>query len=103
MSKDKLTDDEKSYLQRLFWDHSEKIDRKLHEELTILSKYKGELARNYHQVGGYQNTLVGCMQDIINHQEQLFFMMTDLIKVITGKYPEAKDRIDAVEEQHPWK
>lgn len=87
----------------MFWDNYKGIEIKLKDELNILSKYKAELANNYKEVGAYKNTLVGCMKDIIDHQEQLFFMMRDLIKVITGKYPEAADRIDAVEEENPWK
>ncbi len=94
---DDLTAEQKSFLQRLFWDHSEKINRKLDEELTILSKYKGELAKNYSQVGSYQNTLVGCMKDIIENQESLAWIMRDLIKVITGKWPESKGRVTAEE------
>jgi len=90
-------------LQKIFWDYSEKIDKKLHEELTILSKYKSELAKNYTQVGCYQNTLIGCMKDIIDRQEELSATMTLLIKSITGKYPELKDRVEAVEEENPWK
>ena len=100
---EELTDIERSDLQRMFWKNNEEIQRKLKEELTILSKYKYELAKNYEQAGAYQSTLMGCMKDIINHQEELFFMMRELIKVITGKYPKATDRIQAVEEENPWK
>ena len=94
---DELTDAERSYLNKMFWKNYEDIQRKLKEELTILSKYKGELAKNYEQVGAYQNTLVGCMKGIINKQDELLWVMRDLIKVITGKYPKSKGRIDAVE------
>jgi hypothetical protein len=73
-----LTDNEKKYLQRLFWDHHEKIDRKLQEELTILSKYKGDLARKYESVGAHHKTLIGCMKDIINKQEELIGMCNHL-------------------------
>ena len=101
--KEELTDAERAALQHMFWKNNEEIQNKLKEELTILSKYKGELAKNYEQVGAYQNTLVGCMKDIIKNQEDIFFMFRHLIKVITGKYPKARDRIDAVEEENPWK
>lgn len=94
---DELTDLEKSHLQKMFWKNHEETQKKLNEELTILSKYKGELARNYEQVGAYQNTLASCMKDIIDKQDELLWIMRDLIKVITGKYPESKGRIDAEE------
>lgn len=98
MIKNNLTDDEKLYLQQLFWDHEKKINEKLNAELTILSKYKKDLASNYEQVRSYQNTLVGCMKDIIQNQESLYMMMKHLIKAITGKYPEHEDRIVAVDQ-----
>lgn len=94
---EELTDDERSALQRMFWKNNEEIQRKLKEELTILSKYKGELAKNYEQVGAYQNTLVGFMKDILGKQDELLWVMRDLIKVITGKYPESKGRIEGIE------
>lgn len=75
---EELTDDERSALQRMFWKNNEEIQRKLKEELTILSKYKGDLAKNYEQVGSYQNTLVGCMKDIIGKQDELIGLCSHL-------------------------
>jgi predicted transcriptional regulator len=98
-----LTDIERSELQKMFWKNNEEIQKQIKEELTILSKYKGELAKNYEQVGAYQNTLVGCMKDIIENQEEIFHMFREVIKVISGNYPKTSDRIDAVEEEAPWK
>lgn len=98
MDSDKeLTEDEKIYLQSLFWNHNEKIDKKLHEELAILSKYKGELAKNYQQVCVHQSTLMGFMKDIIDKQDETIGLFRDLINVIAGKYPESLWRVDAVE------
>ena len=74
----KLTDDEKSYLQRMFLDHSEKIDKKLDQELAILSKYKGELARNFESAGAHHNTLIGCMKDLLNRQDELIGLCNQL-------------------------
>jgi hypothetical protein len=94
---EELNDSEKNYLGHLFREHDEAREKKLHEELSILSKYKGDLARKYEQCGAYQNTLVGCMKDIINKQDELFHVMRDLIKVITGKYPESTGRLEGIE------
>lgn len=66
-----LTDKEKSFLQRLFWDYHSKIDKKLNNELLILSKYKGELARNYASVGEQQQVLVSYMKEILENQEAI--------------------------------
>jgi hypothetical protein len=66
-----LTEQEESYLQKLFAEHHKTIELKLHEELKILSKYKGELARNYESAAKHHNTLIGCMKDIIEKQEEL--------------------------------
>lgn len=71
MSEKDLTSKEKSYLQRLFWDYQEKIDRKMKEEVIILSKYKGELSKNYALVGDSQCVLLKVMDDIIRNQEGL--------------------------------
>src|SRR5580698_2811588 len=101
--KEELTDIERAALQKMFWKNNEEIQKQLKEELTILSKYKGELAKNYEQVGAYQNTLVGCMKDIIKNQEEIFHMFREVIKVISGKYPKTRDKINAVEEDEPWK
>lgn len=102
-----VTPEEKEYIQRIFNEFQlrleEKIQKDVHNEMLLLSKYKGDLARSYHEVAGHKSVLAGLMKDLLNNQEALFFMIRDLVKVISGKYPEAKDRIDAVEEEQPWK
>ena len=85
---EELTYYEKEHLERIFKTHREKIEQKINEELLILSKYKGDLARGYSEVAGYKNTLAGCMQDIIKYQEELMWLMRDLHKAITGHYPQ---------------
>lgn len=78
MTEEKLTNDEKMYLQKLFFEHHERINRKLDEELLILSKYKGELARNYEKAAANQNTLSGLMKDILDRQDELIGMGNQL-------------------------
>lgn len=95
---EELTDDERSYLTRMFWKSHDDTQKKLQQELLILSKYKAELARGFEQSGAYQNTLISCMKDIIRNQEELQAVMLDLIKCITGKYPEYAGRVTAEED-----
>lgn len=71
MSESDLTYKEKSYLQRLFWDHQDKLARKMQEEINILSKYKGKLASNYDLVGENQKVLTSYVKDIIDVQESI--------------------------------
>jgi hypothetical protein len=78
-----LNEKERSYLQDLFYSHHEKMNKQLDEELSILSKYKLELARNYETVGKYNQTLIGCMHDILNKQEQLIGFCLQLDQFIS--------------------
>jgi hypothetical protein len=67
---------EKSYLQGLFFAHHEKIIEKLNEEFWILFKYKLELDRNYKYktIEKYNQTLMECMKDLLNNQDEIIDM-----------------------------
>lgn len=83
------------YLDGLFIKWQEKMDLKVIEDLKLLQKYKGELAKSFNEVREHRNTLISCMHDIMQTQDELRSMFTDLIKVITGQYPAG--RITAIE------
>tara|TARA_R110000868_G_C10972576_1_gene770501 strand:- start:30635 stop:30958 length:324 start_codon:yes stop_codon:yes gene_type:complete len=107
MMRDVLTEDQKYHIEMIFHRYEEQMNKQYDEnikpELEVLALYKGDLAKAYKEVAGQRNSLIGCMKEIIDNQEALVWIMRDLIKVITGKYPKARDRIDAVEEENPWK
>lgn len=71
------------------------INRQIVEDLMFIQKYKGELVKAFDEVKGQRNTIIGCMQEIIERQEELLAVQKDLIKVITGNYPESQGRIEA--------
>lgn len=93
------------YLDELFRKHYDsweaKVNKTVVDDLMFLQKYKGELAKAFNEVKGQRNTLVGCMQEIIDFQEEMLALQKDLIKVITGAYPEAKGRIEAIDVENP--
>lgn len=102
-----LTENQKYHIEMIFARYEEQMNKQYDEnikpELELLGRYKGELARAYKEVAGQRNSLIGLMQELIGNQERLGEIMVDLIKVITGAYPASRDRIQAVEEEHPWK
>jgi hypothetical protein len=104
---DTLSHEQKVHISEIFRMYEENLNMQYQEtikpEIELLARYKGDLAKGYREVAGHSNTLIGCMKEIIDNQESLAWIMRDLIKVITGNYPEARDRIDAVEEENPWK
>ena len=85
------------YLDELFKNWEQKINQKVIQDLTLLAKYKGELAKAFNEVKEQRNTLVSCMNDIQNTQDELKWLVLDLIKVITGSYPESRGRITGEE------
>jgi hypothetical protein len=93
----------KFYIDQLFDEHykqwEEKINQKVIQDLTMLAKYKGELAKSFNEVKEQRNTLISCMNDIQNTQDELKWLVLDLIKVITGKYPDSRGRITGEEFQ----
>jgi hypothetical protein len=91
----------KFYVDKLFYDHyrkwEEDMNQKVIQDLTMLAKYKGELAKSFNEVKEYRNTLISCMNDIQQTQDELKWLVLDLIKIITGKYPDSMGRITAKE------
>jgi len=85
------------YLDELFKKWEEKINLKVIDDLMLVQKYKGELARAFNEVKGQRNTMIGCMQEILERQEELLAIHRDLIKEITGKYPNTIGKITAEE------
>ncbi len=89
------------YLDKLFEKHysmwEEKINKTIIDDLMFIKEYKGTIAKSFNEVKGQRNTMIGCMQEIIERQEELLAIHRDLIKVITGKYPESIGRITAEE------
>jgi vacuolar-type H+-ATPase catalytic subunit A/Vma1 len=85
------------YLDDLFKKWEEKINLKVIDDLMLVQKYKGELAKAFNEVKGQRNTMIGCMQEILERQEELLAIHRDLIKEITGKYPNTRGKITGVE------
>jgi hypothetical protein len=98
MSKKKEFDiNSEIYLDDLFKKWEEKINLKVIDDLMLVQKYKGELVRAFNEVKGQRNTMIGCMQEIIERQEELLVIHKTLIKAITGNYPQTLGIIEAVE------
>jgi hypothetical protein len=85
------------YLDDLFKKWEEKINLKVIDDLMLVQKYKGELANAFNEVKGQRNTMIGCMQEIIDNQEEILAIHRSLIKIITGTYPNSKDFIEGGE------
>lgn len=99
---DELTGNQKWYIDEIFRRYEDQMNKQYNEniapELKLLSLYKGDLAKAYNEVAAQRTSLLGCMKEFVENQEALYHMMRELIKVISGKYPEARARIDVVEE-----
>lgn len=91
----------KFHVEQLFDEHYnkrlEELNQKIIQDLTMLAKYKGELAKSFNEVKEHRNTLISCMNDIQQTQDELRWLVADLIKVITGNYPESRGRITGEE------
>jgi|SRR5579863_3099795 len=90
-----LTKQQKEYLEHLFWqyqeDINEKIQKKMVDEFTLLSRYKGELARKFTELAGFHGTLLGCMQEMLDKQDALFAIHRDLIRLLEWVHPELRN------------
>jgi hypothetical protein len=95
-----LTKEQKKYLEDLFWQYNEemqeKIQKKMYNEFSLLSRYKGELARKFTELNGFHGTLLGCMQEMIDKQEALFEIHRDLINLILRTHPELIKEFEVV-------
>ena len=96
-----LSDKEHEYIADIFFKFQAeielRIEKEMHKELSLLSKYKSDLAQGYVEVANYKRTLAGLMESIQSQQESLFWVIKDLIKVITGEYPKSIGRVAAEE------
>ncbi len=96
-----LTQEQKKYLEDLFWKYNEeiqaKIQKKMVDEFALLSRYKGELARKFTELNGFHGTLLGCMTEMIDKQEALFEIHRDLINLLLRTHPELIKDFEVVE------
>lgn len=78
-----LTQEQKIYLQSMFWRYEEELEAKIYEkmaeEFRLLSRYKADLARNYKELNGFHGTLLGCMKEMLDRQDSLISLHNDLL------------------------
>lgn len=99
-----LTKEQRKYLEDLFWEYQEQIEEKIHkkmvDEFHLLTRYRGELSRKFTELNGFHGTLLGCMKEILDHQEELIRIHSDLINTLNRTHPvvikevEVKDNND---------
>ncbi len=79
---DPLTKDQKIYINELFQRYEDNLNKQYEDsvapEIKMLSKYRGELARAYEGVREHRATLISCMQDVIEKQEELIGLCNQL-------------------------
>jgi len=96
-----LTKEQKKYIEDLFWQHNEEIQDKIHkkmvDEFSLLSRYKGELARKFTELNGFHGTLLGCMNEMLDKQDHLFAIHRDLINLLTRTNPGINKEFEVVE------
>jgi|GEM_PF-6155641 len=96
-----LTKEQKNYIEQLFWQYNEEIQEKIQakmvSEFSLLTRYKGELARKFTELNGFHGTLLGCMKEMIDKQDALFEIHRDLINLITRTHPELLKEFEVVE------
>ena len=77
-----VTPEEQEYIHKILHkfqnDLEEKIKSEVHDEMLLLSKYKGDLARSYHEVLGHKSALIGCMKEILDKQDALIGLCSQL-------------------------
>jgi len=77
-----VTLEEQEYIHKIFIkfqnELEEKIKSEVHDEMLLLSKYKGDLARSYHEVLGHKSALIGCMKEILDKQDDLIGLCNQL-------------------------
>ena len=77
-----VTPEEQEYIHKIFHKFQNeleaKIEKEVHDEMLLLSKYKGDLARSYHEVAGHKSVLIGCMKQILEKQDDLIGLCLQL-------------------------
>jgi len=62
-----VTPEEQEYIHKIFHKFQKeleaKIEKEVHDEMLLLSKYKGDL--------GHKSALIGCMKEILDKQDAL--------------------------------
>ncbi len=95
-----LTPEEKQYLESLFWQYQQDIEEKIHkkmvDEFQLLSRYKGELARKFTELNGFHGTLLGCMKEMLDKQDELFAIHRDLIHLLVRTNPDLQREFEVV-------
>ena len=70
-----VNEEEKEHIAKVFYELQvrleDKIQKDVHDEMLILSTYKGELARSYQEVAGHKSVLTGLMKDLLDKQDEL--------------------------------
>jgi hypothetical protein len=81
-SEEDFTEKEKEFLTNLFWKNnaysSEKLEKQINEELYILEKYKGNLAKAYNKLIEQMNTSKSFIEEIYDKQDSIVGHMKDL-------------------------
>jgi hypothetical protein len=77
-----LTDNQKLQISEIFRLYEENMNKQYEEiikpEIELLARYKGDLAKAYHEVAGQRSTLIGCMNEILNKQDELIGLCNQL-------------------------
>ena len=79
---DPLTKNQKEYINALFQSYEDNMNRQYEDlvmpEIKMLSKYRGELARAYDGVREQKATLLDCMKELLNKQDELIGLCNQL-------------------------
>ncbi len=79
---DPLTPGQKTYINELFRRYEDNMNKQFEDlvmpEIKMLSKYRGELARSYDGVREQRATLLDCMKELLNKQDELIGLCNQL-------------------------
>ncbi len=79
---DPLTPGQKTYINELFSRYEDNMNKQYEDlvmpEIKMLSKYRGELARSYDGVREQRATLLDCMKELLNKQDELIGLCNQL-------------------------
>ena len=79
---DTLSHEQKVHISEIFRMYEENLNMQYQEtikpEIELLARYKGDLTKGYREVAGHSNTLIGCMKEILNKQDELIGLCNQL-------------------------